>query len=657
MKKKLTFLTISLFLFANVCYPQTTVTFKLSSNDNEALIWSHPLYANTPAPDDPSYQAGAWTWNGTFGIIRGLMEFNLSSIPSNATVVSARLNLYNNPTSSFNGGLHSSLSGSNASTLQRITAAWNENTVTWNNQPATTNVNQALLAQSSTVHQDYLNIDVTSMVNDMVQNPGSSFGFMIQLQTEINYRCLIFASGANADTTKRPVLVVTYTTSSVNPTCIDIRLDSTLTYGQSSIVWSHPSGINTPDPHDPSFEAAAWTWNGTFGIMRSLMEFNLGSVPSNATIISSSLDLYNNPASSLNGGQHSSLSGSNASVLRRVTDPWNEGTVTWNNQPNVTTMNEVSLAQSSSAHQDYLNVNVTSMVADMIQNPATSHGFRIELQTEVQYRCMIFASGGNPDTAKYPILHICYTVPDHPTAGFQSSGTTFCSETSTCVNFFDHSTGNPTGWLWLFPGSDSASSSLQNPTGICYSTPGTYAVTLITTNANGSDTLTISPMITLASPPLPPTITLTGSDTLNSSPASSYQWYFNGAPVFGATNSWFPATSAGTYAVLITDSLGCSSISNGFMWTEVHEVSGQNSFEIYPNPATSNLIIHFPAPLKSNTTLLLTNVFGQLVSKVVSVKGELNQEEYINDLPAGVYFVILQNEEGQVVRKFVKSNP
>src|SRR4051812_42873829 len=110
---------IYLFLFAvlllsrNASLAQTTVSIRLSSNDNEAVLSSHPASINTPSPDYPSYEAVAWTWSGTPAVMRSIMEFNLSSIPANATITSAKLNLYNNPTSSENSGQHSSLSGAN----------------------------------------------------------------------------------------------------------------------------------------------------------------------------------------------------------------------------------------------------------------------------------------------------------------------------------------------------------------------------------------------------------------------------------------------------------------------------------------------------------------------------------------------------------------
>jgi uncharacterized membrane protein len=53
------------------------------------------------------------------------------------------------------------------------------------------------------------------------------------------------------------------------------------------------------------------------------------------------------------------------------------------------------------------------------------------------------------------------------------------------VIFNDTSTGNPTSWRWSF--GDGASSSQQNPVHT-YGAPGTYAVTLTVSNAEGSDT-------------------------------------------------------------------------------------------------------------------------------------------------------------------------
>ena len=74
-----------------------------------------------------------------------------------------------------------------------------------------------------------------------------------------------------------------------------------------------------------------------------------------------------------------------------------------------------------------------------------------------------------------------------PTAGFAASQTTICE--GFCIDYTDLSAGTPSSWLWLFPGSNTVSSALQNPTNICYADSGTYNVTLIVRNTYGVDTL------------------------------------------------------------------------------------------------------------------------------------------------------------------------
>ncbi len=57
------------------------------------------------------------------------------------------------------------------------------------------------------------------------------------------------------------------------------------------------------------------------------------------------------------------------------------------------------------------------------------------------------------------------------------------------LDFQDYSSFSPDSWQWFFSGAVPAFSSDQNPSGIVYDTPGLYDVTLVVSNALGSDTL------------------------------------------------------------------------------------------------------------------------------------------------------------------------
>jgi PKD repeat protein len=58
------------------------------------------------------------------------------------------------------------------------------------------------------------------------------------------------------------------------------------------------------------------------------------------------------------------------------------------------------------------------------------------------------------------------------------------------VDFFDQSSYLPSGWNWQLPGSIQGSSTVQNPTGVLYTTPGIYPVGLTVQNSLGIDSTT-----------------------------------------------------------------------------------------------------------------------------------------------------------------------
>lgn len=66
-----------------------------------------------------------------------------------------------------------------------------------------------MIPRSEFNFQDYA-INVTELVQDMIDDPSISFGFFIKLQNEIKYARMVFASRDNQDTTIHPKLVVNF---------------------------------------------------------------------------------------------------------------------------------------------------------------------------------------------------------------------------------------------------------------------------------------------------------------------------------------------------------------------------------------------------------------------------------------------------------------
>jgi hypothetical protein len=395
------FTLIASVILGNAVQSQTTLVLQPAGTlGKDAFIDSRMSTNNYGNHID--FPSMAWTNGATPVNARGLIDFDFSSIPSGATINSASLSLYsyNSPAN----GSHSTLNGSNESVLSRVTSSWNENTVTWDNQPSITTQNQVFLPASVNSIQDYLNIDVTNMVQDMMNDPANSHGFLLKLVTEEFYRRMIFASSDNSDQSLHPKLEVTYTEVVQADSCITMRPAGAV--GKDAFIDSRMSTNNYGNHID--FPSMAWTNGSTPVNARGLIDFDFSSIPSGATINSASLSLYsyNSPAN----GSHSTLNGSNESVLSRVTSSWNENTVTWDNQPSITTQNQVFLAASVNSIQDYLNIDVTNLVQDMMNNPSNSHGFLLKLVTEEFYRRMIFASSDNSDPNLHPKLEVCYSL-------------------------------------------------------------------------------------------------------------------------------------------------------------------------------------------------------------------------------------------------------
>jgi hypothetical protein len=162
-------------------------------------------YGNKPylaAFEIPGVQGGVNT-------NRALLYFDLSQIPGGSTIMSAKLDLYaytEFTVAPVNDGHY----GNNAAKLNRITSQWSENQVTWNTQPTTSTLHEKLLNQSIAPDQDYLDIDVKDLVQDMTDNPNNSFGFELSLINEVVTTNLSFCSGEYPNTAKRPTLEIEY---------------------------------------------------------------------------------------------------------------------------------------------------------------------------------------------------------------------------------------------------------------------------------------------------------------------------------------------------------------------------------------------------------------------------------------------------------------
>lgn len=197
------------------------------------------------------------------------------------------------------------------------------------------------------------------------------------------------------------------------PFLVNAQLEClTIVANKDAAIGYHDNFNTAGNNYGSATQLAGYCIHGSQGgvnMNRGLVEFDLSGIPNGATVISASISLYaTGPIGTLSGH----VSTNNQAYLQRVTAPWNENSVTWNNQPSSTNLNQVLLPSSTSSNQDYVNINVIDLVLDMIST--NNYGFLIKQTNETTHRGLLFCSSDHSNPSKRPTLKICYTMPVTP---------------------------------------------------------------------------------------------------------------------------------------------------------------------------------------------------------------------------------------------------
>ncbi len=242
----------------------------------------------------------------------------------------------------------------------------------------------------------------------------------------------------------------------------------------------------------------------------------------------------------------------------------------------------------------------------------------------------------------------CFSPGALPDGQITSNSVSICNDGT--IDFLDQSLNNPTSWNWYFPGALPASSSLQNPSAISYTSQGTYDVILVACNSFGCDSTVFPNYITVYPGPGIPFLTTSG-DTIISTPAYSYQWYNGGVAIPGETNQYFLPTQDGDYYVMVIDSLGCTAVTKSVTITEVASViTNDLQIKVYPNPVSGIATIYFNSVDARDVQISLIDVSGRLVYKMYEGKIDIGENSISFDLSGvgkGFYFVEMVKGAGR----------
>lgn len=157
-----------------------------------------------------------------------------------------------------------------------------------------------------------------------------------------------------------------------------------------------------------------------------------------------------------------------------------------------------------------------------------------------------------------------------------------------------------------------------------------------------------------------PEIQVSGNDLTISYPGATYQWFLNGNPITGATDSIYTPVQVGIYTVIVTTNAGCEMISNAvnITITGLNVSTKKDSFiSIYPNPTLKGgmLNVVFSGITKGENILQVLDINRRLIKQF---NVQLNSESEhlvldISDISSGIYTLSLKNGSEIISEGFV----
>lgn len=198
-------------------------------------------------------------------------------------------------------------------------------------------------------------------------------------------------------------------------------------------------------------------------------------------------------------------------------------------------------------------------------------------------------------------------------------------------------------WQWYLNGAAiiNAADSVFNPT-----SSGDYHV--VVSNSFGCQIQSSILSVKINPNPPYPTFYPSGNQLVTMLTGFSYQWYFDGTPIAGATTSNTEIDQTGYYALELISANGCSNISSAFyaIAQSLTEIE-YSKLSIFPNPVKDLLHVN-PAP--QNAAWMIFDVTGRVVDS-----GKLDSDIIgVSQLNSGVYLIRIVTSESDNSARFVK---
>lgn len=208
--------------------------------------------------------------------------------------------------------------------------------------------------------------------------------------------------------------------------------------------------------------------------------------------------------------------------------------------------------------------------------------------------------------------------------------------------------GPYTSYLW--------SSGSTTPS-IVVTQTGEYGVTVVDANGCYDSTLVANTTHVEVWNPSPVGIQQGDTVMVTNGPFSSYQWYLNGSPIPGATESVHVPSQSGNYMCEVTDDNGClgTTYNIEFTFTGINDVESLVRFDLYPNPSDGlfNLRVEFED--RTDVSMIIHDALGREVKLIGTVANTLGftRQVDLRNMGSGVYYLKLNTTRGSVVKRLI----
>lgn len=253
-----------------------------------------------------------------------------------------------------------------------------------------------------------------------------------------------------------------------------------------------------------------------------------------------------------------------------------------------------------------------------------------------------------------------------PAADFSSDNS--YTSTGQGVDFLDISSGDPTSWIWTFPGGSPQTTTLQHPMGIEYADNGTYDVTLVVENEYGTDSITKEDFVTVGGPfadfEADETNILKGeavsfTDQSTNNPIEWSWRFFGGTPgTFNGQNPpeiTYNATGLFNVRLSVNNDLGSNVLTkNNYISVGavgLDEPGNETLVKVFPNPSQGLITIELPDGLTENIFLSVINSRGDVIHSEELSNKTTKASVNISKAAAGVYLLKLQMGENILYKK------